>query len=185
MTGYSKVYEAVPALMPTIGGMVFGLLFVFVGLGILNAGRKPSAPAAVTPFGWIFLLFSLLWTTGLGLNGVTRWHVVREGLNNGKYHVVTGRVENLDMSLDRYPSVWFSVAGKDFRFHGRRDTAGFRGAQASWLMQPEQEVRLYYVCQGNDSTCIDPIILRAEVRNDTPLPVNAKDSAGASSASGS
>jgi len=185
MTGYSEKYEAVPALMPTIGGMVFGLLFVFVGLGILSAGRKPSGSAAVTAFGWIFLLFSLLWITGLGLSGFTRWHVVREGLNNGKYHVATGRVENLGMSLNRYPSVWFSVAGKDFRFHGRRETAGFRGAQDSWLMQPGQDVRLSYVCQGNDSNCIDPIILRAEVRNDTFLPVNAENSAGASSAPGS
>jgi len=139
---------------------VFGLLFVAIGaLLVRYRGQLPArGPARFrSAFTFVFLGFSVLWTTIAFASTYGQYRLLERALREGHASVVEGSVENfVPMPYTGHAMESFTVGGVHFAYSDYVVTAGFNNTRShGGPIQSGRYVRVWYV--GGD-------IVRLQVR---------------------
>jgi hypothetical protein len=147
-----------------------GLLFVCIGaLLVKNRRDLPTmfpggmGPKLASAFAYVFLAFSVLWTTVAFTATGRAYSAVKDALQSGNVQIVEGRVEDFTpMPFAGHAQEHFSVCGVPFSYSDYIVTAGFNHTSShGGPIRPGVWVRLSYV--GNT-------IARLEIATQDPEP---------------
>ncbi len=138
----------------------FGLLFVAVGVLLVRYRRQLPARGPGwfrSAFSFVFLGFSILWTTIAFASSYGQFRLLESALREGHVAVVEGPVENfIPMPYTGHVMESFTVGGVQFAYSDYVVTAGFNNTRShGGPIQPGRYVRVSYV-RGD--------IVRLEVR---------------------
>jgi hypothetical protein len=147
-----------------------GLIFVCIGAFLVKHRRNlptmfPGGmrSKAASAFAYVFLIFSVLWTTVAFTATARDYSAVSNALQNGNAQLVEGRVENFTpMPYVGHAQEYFSVCSVPFSYSDYIMTAGFNHTSShGGPIRPGLWVRISYV--GNT-------IARLEIATQDPGP---------------
>ncbi|ESQ83353.1 hypothetical protein AEAC466_13980 [Asticcacaulis sp. AC466] len=176
MSDYKLVYIASEFDAGRLGFLGTGVFFMALGLVMILVTRRSNKRVDSTPprhriFSWLFFIFAVLWTlmagTGLGLD----WLRVSNALRDNDYHVVEGQVDDfVPMPAEGHADETFRVKGVHFSYSDYTMTAGYRQSEVKGgYIHSGIPVRIGYVCAPSEQDCSDPLIVRLELKDQSPI----------------
>lgn len=165
---YDLVFDAAQGGYRNWPFVAGGLLFVLIGAFLVKNRRNlPTmfpggmGPKAASAFAYVFLVFSVLWTTVAFTATGRDYATVRNAVQKGDTEVVEGRVEDfVPMPYAGHAMERFSVCGVPFSYSDYVVTTGFNHTSShGGPIRPGLWVRLSYI--GNS-------IARVEIAKTDP-----------------
>ena len=124
------------------GFPAFGLIFVFLGILFLKFYKllipkwKPSflpswKPKQAKMFGWVFTVFSSVWTVGVFASTWSSYHQAIQAYKEGRYSTVEGVVQEfVPMPYTGHAEESFKVNGVKFTYSDYEVTPGFNNTSS-------------------------------------------------------
>jgi hypothetical protein len=100
MTNYHTVFEISRTGGGMLGFVLFPLLFLFVGVGLVRGWIQFQTKRPSKIIGYFFIFFSLFMEISVIWNAVRVYGQLESALRNGQFHVVEGPVENFERMND-------------------------------------------------------------------------------------